>query len=154
LGHVVQYRWMPDSDERWSDYRNRRGIEDATTYSAASVHADRPHEIFAEDFRALFGGALATYSGSIENARLQPPAAVAGLDGFFRALVSNAPIASRLVVANPAHGAVTFALAQGVTAPIDLFDVGGRRIATLAATASGAQTVWRWSGVDAGGRAA
>ena len=154
LGHVVQYRWMPDSDDRWSDYRNRRGIEDASLYSSASIHAYRPHEIFAEDFRALFGGALATYSGSIENPSLQLPAAVAGLDGFLRGLVADAPIASRLVVANPARGAVTFALAQNVAAPIDLFDVGGRRIATLDPVASGAQTVWRWNGRDAGGRVA
>ena len=146
LGHVVQYRWMPDSDDRWSDYRNRRGIEDASVYSSASIHANRPHEIFAEDFRALFGGTLATYSGSIENAALQPPAAVAGLDGFLRGLVSTSPIASQLVVANPARGAVTFALAQGVAAPLDLFDVAGRRIATLAPVASGAQTTWRWNG--------
>lgn len=154
LGHVVQYRWMPDSDDRWADYRNRRGIEDASVYSSASIHANRPHEIFAEDFRALFGGALATYSGSIENPALQPPAAVSGLDGFFRALVASAPVASRLIVANPARGAVTFALAQDVTAPIDLYDVGGRRIATLEPAASGAQTVWRWNGRDAAGRGA
>lgn len=152
LGHVVQYRWMPDSDDRWSDYRNRRGIENASIYSSASIHANRPHEIFAEDFRALFGGTLATYSGSIENATLQPPAAVAGLDGFLRGLVSGAPIASRLVVANPARGAVTFALAQSVAAPLDLFDVTGRRIATLDPVASGAQTTWRWNarGASAG----
>lgn len=154
LGHVVQYRWMPDSDARWADYRSRRGIENTNVYSSASIHANRPHEIFAEDFRALFGGPLATYSGSIENAGLQPPATVAGLDGFFRALVAGAPIASRLIVANPAHGAVTFALAQNVATPIDLFDVSGRRIATLEPAASGAQTIWRWNGRDAGGRAA
>jgi hypothetical protein len=154
LGHVVQYRWMPDSDERWTDYRSRRGISDASVYSATSVHANRPHEIFAEDFRALFGGALATYSGSIENSTLQPPATVTGLDGFFRALVATAPIAARLVAANPARGAVTFALAQSIAAPLDLFDVSGRRVATLEPAASGVQTVWRWSGRDAAGRAA
>lgn len=154
LGHVVQYRWMPDSDDRWTDYRNRRGIEDPSVYSSTSNHANRPHEIFAEDFRALFGGTLATYSGSIENPSLQPPAAVAGLDGFFRALVSGSAIASRLAAANPARGAVTFALAQNVAAPIDLFDVGGRRIATLEAAVSGSQTVWHWDGRDAGGRRA
>jgi len=153
LGHVVQYQWMPDSDDRWSDYRHRRGIEDAATYCSSSVHANRPHEIFAEDFRALFGGALATYSGSIENATLVRPGSVAGLDGFIRTLVANAPVASHLVAPNPARGAVTFALAAASDAPLDLFDVGGRRIATLAAIPSGGQTVWHWDGrgVAAGG---
>src|SRR5436309_4522093 len=63
LGHVVQYALMPDGDPRWSEYRSLRAIGDASRYSALSAHADRPHEIFAEDFRALFGGATANYSG-------------------------------------------------------------------------------------------
>ncbi len=146
LGHVVQYQWMPDSDDRWMDYRRRRGIEDASVYCSTAAHANRPHEIFAEDFRALFGGPLATYSGSIENATLVKPGAVAGLDGFIRTLVASAPIASRIIAANPARGAVTFALAASSVAPLDLFDVAGRRIATLEPTTSGAQTVWRWDG--------
>ena len=68
LGHVVQYALMPDGDARWSDYLELRAIDDASRFSATGSHAYRPHEIFAEDFRALFGDADATYSGTIENA--------------------------------------------------------------------------------------
>ena len=72
LGHVVQRADLPDTDtEAWSRYRGLRGITDPTVYSADAEHADRPHEIFAEDFRALFGGALATSTGTIENASLR-----------------------------------------------------------------------------------
>jgi len=152
LGHVVQYRWLPDSDDRWSEYRRIRGIDDLSQYSSMSMHADRPHEIFAEDFRALYGGALANYSGSIENSALSSPASVPGLDPFLRGLVSGSPLASRLLFANPARTTMTFALASPSTAAIDLFDVTGRRVATLEPAASGAQTVWRWDGHDAGGR--
>ena len=38
-------------------YLPLRGITDLNVYSDAAPHADRPHEIFAEDFRALFGNA-------------------------------------------------------------------------------------------------
>src|SRR5437867_5638455 len=80
LGHVVQYARMPDTDETgWTRYRQLRGIDDASIYNASAPHADRPHEIFAEDFRALFGGSLAQYPGTIENASLAPPAPVPAL---------------------------------------------------------------------------
>jgi hypothetical protein len=42
-----------------------RGL-DASRYQANAVHALRPHEVWAEDFRALFGGAIATSNGTIE----------------------------------------------------------------------------------------
>jgi hypothetical protein len=153
LGHVIQYQWMPDGDARWSDYRRRRGIEDAERYSASSVHADRPHEIFAEDFRALFGGALANYSGSIENAELVYPTEVSGLAEFMRSLPAGAAHAGLAVRgSNPARGSAEFARAGAVSAPLDLFDVAGRRIATLAPTGAGSETRWRWDGTDANGR--
>lgn len=152
LGHVVQYQWMPDGDGRWSQYRSLRGLQNTSLFAATSVHANRPHEIFAEDFRALYGGSLATYSGSIENATLAPPAAVPGLDAFLRSLPAGTPVATRLLAgANPARGPVTFALAEPSDAAIDLFDVSGRRIATIAPVAAGAQTTWRWDGRTASG---
>ena len=77
LGHVVQHAHLPDADtDGWSRYRTLRGIEDTSVYYDEAEHADQPHEIFAEDFRALFGGALANTSGTIENAALTPPAEV------------------------------------------------------------------------------
>lgn len=154
LGHVVQYQWMPDGDDRWTDYRRRRGIEDTQRFSSTAMHADRPHEIFAEDFRALFGGSLATYSGSIENTELAYPMQVPGLTGFFLELsVPATSPALRLLGANPARSATQFAAGGREAAMLDLFDVSGRRIASLAATLTGADRRWTWDGRDErGGR--
>lgn len=154
LGHVVQYQRLPDTDVAgWAHYRAIRGIEDASIFSAHAPHADRPHEIFAEDFRALFGGALANYSGSIENAELDPPTMVAGLERFLLELADAAPIAHTLGAwPNPARGSVAFAR-PGAAVPLDVFDVAGRRVATLAPWASGTHVEWRWDGRDTDGRA-
>jgi hypothetical protein len=153
LGHVVQYQWMPDGDARWTEYRRLRGIDNAATYNSTTLHANRPHEIFAEDFRALFGGVLANYSGSIENATLAEPAGIAGLESFMIALPGGATAVGRLMPsANPARGAVEFARPGSSAAAVDLFDVGGRRLATLTPTALGARTLWRWDGRDGDGR--
>src|SRR5258707_5060384 len=60
LGHVVQYALLPDADgSGWAQYARMRGLEPGVN-SASAPHANRPHEIWAEDFRALFGGAAAT----------------------------------------------------------------------------------------------
>lgn len=153
LGHVVQYARMADSDvAAWDLYRRMRGIVDESRYSATGAHADRPHEIFAEDFRALFGDALANYSGTIENATLEPPATVAGLPEFLRRL-APAPIAVSLAATpNPSRGAVTFARAGAVGAALDLFDAAGRRIATLNPMSSAGGVLWSWDGRDAAGQ--
>jgi hypothetical protein len=149
LGHVVQYALMPDRDtQRWRTYRNLRGILDAATYSASSAHANRPHEIFAEDFRALFGGALATYSGNIENATIPPPAQVGGLDKFLLSLSGESTIEMHVVATpNPARGVLHFSRPSTVTAPLDVFDASGRRIASIQPGAA----EWVWDGHDAGG---
>jgi len=149
LGHVVQYQWFPDSDPRWTQYREERGIEDVASFNASSPHADRPHEIFAEDFRSLFGGPLANYSGSIENARLAQPAAVGGLQNFLLSLPSESALSGlRLVGANPARGSVVFAAAGVSRATLDLFDVSGRRLASLNPSSLGGEARWSWNGLD------
>ncbi|MBI1795822.1 MAG: hypothetical protein HY076_05525 [Candidatus Eisenbacteria bacterium] len=154
LGHVVQYARMPDADAgAWSRYRTLRGIENTAVYCESGIHADRPHEIFAEDFRALFGDALANYSGTIENSAIAPPATVQGLGDFMRDLAAGAPLATALACyPNPSNGPVRFARG-GAAAPaaLDLFDVSGRRIATLAPTMSPSGATWTWDGRDARG---
>lgn len=157
LGHVVQYALLPDSDAtRWSAYRRMRGIADESRYSAAGVHADRPHEIFAEDFRALFGGAPATYSGSIENPTIDPPTSISGLRDFLLEL-SDRPVVEleRLVARpNPARGPIRFSMTRGETVPFDLYDVAGRVVATLEPISAGNGVQWIWNGADRrGGRA-
>jgi hypothetical protein len=160
LGHVVQRTDLPDTDtEAWSRYRSLRGITDTAVYRADAAHADRPHEIFAEDFRALFGGALATSTGTIENAALPPPDEVPGLEAFLLSLAGS-PLAVNLgATPNPSRGAVVFSRADGAptqsvgrAVALDLFDLAGRRLTTLqpAAGAGGSQH-WSWDGRDDAG---
>jgi hypothetical protein len=154
LGHLVQYARMPDSDlARWRAYRELRGIADESVYCASAPHADRPHEIFAEDFRALFGDPLANYSGSVENSELPPPSMVSGLAGFIERLAQLSLPLSLAPASNPARGAAQFVRSGASTAPLDLFDVGGRHIATLEPAAVAGGTLWRWNGNAAAGRA-
>ncbi len=156
LGHVVQYARLPDLDvASWDRYRALRGITDFSVYSSQSpVHADRPHEIFAEDFRALFGGALANSTGSIENAALTPPAQVEGLADFLFSL-SGAPLAVTLGARpNPARGAVVFSRKGSAAVALDLFDLAGRRLATVAPEVGAGWQRWSWNGRDESGRRA
>jgi hypothetical protein len=90
LGHTYQYNYLPDWDsEGWYRYLTLRGIYGNPTFSAQAAHMNRPKEIFAEDFRFLFGGEAARYSGSIENHNLPTPDLVEGLEEF---MVSLAPL--------------------------------------------------------------
>ncbi|UCH82845.1 MAG: hypothetical protein JSW50_10240 [Candidatus Latescibacterota bacterium] len=92
LGHVFQHRYLPDPDYRgWTHYRHIRHIEDEEKFSSSSPHAYRPHEIFAEDFRVLFGGPWAYFGGRVENHELVSPVHVAGLETFFLSLTTTVP---------------------------------------------------------------
>jgi hypothetical protein len=156
LGHVIQYQFMPDADaDLWSRYRALRGISDGLRFSADAVHADRPHEIFAEDFRVLFGDALANYSGTIENASLRAPYRVPGLESFMTSL-EGAPIAGGWLTGfpNPTRGALSFRRAGDPAQTLDLYDVSGRRVASLAPTPLASGWQWRWDGREERGSAA
>lgn len=153
LGHVVQYALMPDVDrERWGAYRALRGIEDEQIYWSGASHANRPHEIFAEDFRALFGDAQANYSGTIENAQISHPAQIDGLDGFMLNLAGETRPVALHAWPNPSRGGIVFAGAGAAPSALDLFDAQGRRIATLAPVTGAAGAQWAWDGRDANGR--
>jgi hypothetical protein len=90
LGHAVQRAILPDSNlVGWTLYRSLRGLTDTTMYCGAAPHAQRPHEIFAEDFRVLFGGELAAGDGSVENADLDSPAGNEELKAFFYSLAAG-----------------------------------------------------------------
>jgi len=155
LGHVVQYAMFPDADTgRWNRYRALRGIEDQAVYCASAVHADRPHEIFAEDFRALFGDPQANYSNSIENSNLTPPAAVSGLGTFMTELAGVSAPLQLAASPNPGRGALRFSRAGLTSAPLDLFDLAGRRLASVPASGIAGGTLWAWDGRDANGRSA
>ena len=153
LGHVVQYVVLPDADtENWSRYRLLRGIDDAMVYSHDAMHADRPHEIFAEDFRVLFGPVLANSAGTIENAELSYPTQITGLESFLHSLAVSANPAVLAVLGNGSRGAVRLSRAGHAPAPLDLFDVAGRRLATVAPLADALGSTWLWDGRDATGR--
>ena len=153
LGHVVQQALFPDAETAaWNSYRSLRGIADEAVYNAGAAHANRPHEIFAEDFRATFGDPLANYSGTVENAAIAPPAGVAGLEEFLRGLAGSS--LALLATPNPTRGATQFSRAGATGAPLDLFDPGGRRIATVAPAGISGGTLWLWDGRDAAGRRA
>lgn len=153
LGHVVQYAVMPDADAQgWSEYMRLRGLS-LDTYTSHSAHADRPHEIWAEDFRALFGGAMANASGTIENPDLAHPASVTGLEEFMRDLAALAIANGARLTASPvARGTVTFSRFGSSTALLDVFDAAGRRLASVAPVATATSVAWTWDGTDASGR--
>ena len=154
LGHVVQYALLPDADtDGWAAYARLRGL-DATRFNAAAPHADRPHEIWAEDFRALFGGSSANSNGTIENASLSYPTQVQGLDAFMQGVaagVSGRP-ASRLTASTYAWGALGFARGGSRPAVLDVYDASGRRLAALEPSVGTSGVSWRWDGRDVAGQ--
>ncbi|HYV51043.1 MAG TPA: T9SS type A sorting domain-containing protein, partial [Dongiaceae bacterium] len=115
-----------------------------------AMHRDRPHEIFAEDFRVLFGGELAAGSGRVENPYLSPPASVPELSAFFLSLEeSRLPIPAGHIVSlpNPAPAGMRIGLSLSDVASdsgpveISVFDVEGRRVTGLPVQ-SGVRTSW------------
>lgn len=157
LGHVVQHALMPDTDaQAWQQYRSLRGIDDEAKYSGDAAHANRPHEIFAEDFRALFGDALANYSGTVENNELTDPRMLSGLTRFLSDLAQRTLAPALQVVAGDARasrGTVRFGRRGTQSVALDVFDVTGRRLASVVPIVSTNGVEWAWDGRDAHGRA-
>jgi hypothetical protein len=155
LGHVVQYARLPDHDAiSWNRYRTLRGITDVGIYSDNAAHADRPHEIFAEDFRGLFGGSLAVSAGSIENASLTLPTQVAGLADFMLSLTGPQLTVTLGARPNPTRGPVLFSRKGSSMVVLDLFDLAGRRLARVAPEAVSDGVCWNWDGRDESGHRA
>lgn len=154
LGHVVQYALLPDADtNEWSEYAQLRGL-DPVLNTATAPHADRPHEIWAEDFRALFGGALANSNGTIENAALAYPTQVQGLDAFMSSLTgADSAMRSRLTTSSVGRGALTFSRFGARPSVLDLYDAAGRRLASLEPKVGMNGVSWNWDGTDRSGRA-
>jgi hypothetical protein len=161
MGHVFQYRWMPDRDAAsWRRYNELRDIGDSSVYHAGSAHRDRPHEIFAEDFRYLFGGERANYSDSIENESLQLPDTIVGLRDFIGGLSAerpaDAPEAVLSAAPNPFNPGTLvradFARTPPAGAELHVYDAAGREVRRLfdGAPASRQLRV-TWDGRDAAG---
>lgn len=155
LGHVVHRAYLLDSDHNgWDAYRSLRGIEDeGVYYESAQAHKNRPHEVFAEDFRYLFGGDLANYSGGIENPDLALPNQVIGLERFLMNLAGTASTgydvytpAMLQLSPNPTFGSTAVlakqaGIAASVTSDLYVYDVNGRRVASKP-NLSGAALTW------------
>ena len=151
MGHVVHRAYLPDHDEHaWEAYRTLRGIENTSIYHGGAAHRDRPHEIFAEDFRVLFGGTLANYSGTIENREILSPAGVAGLETFMRSLAEPSLVGTvrqLRLYPNPTRADVNLALSgepgfpEGGLVVLSVFDVRGRLVAR-----EGLAGEYRWDG--------
>jgi hypothetical protein len=151
MGHVVHRTYLPDHDvDAWEAYQALRGIENTTIYHGGAAHRDRPREIFAEDFRTLFGGTLANYSGTIENQEILFPTAVAGLETFMRSLAEPSLVGTvrqLRVYPNPTRANVNLALSgepgfpEGGLVVLSVFDVQGRLVAR-----KGLASDYRWDG--------
>ena len=155
VGHSYQYQWLPDDDTAlWRQYAEMRDIADGTVYNATAIHKNRPHEIFAEDFRFLFGGALANASGNIENDQLALPAQVEGLEDFLVTLpeARRATAPQLLPTPNPFNPEteihVQFAEDPGArNILLRIFDVQGRLVRRLWSGVTGTREVAvRWNG--------
>ncbi len=173
LGHVFQRRFAPEgSDGAWPDYLKLRGLDDAAVYSADAPRANRPAEIFAEDFRYLFGGDESRYSGGIENQQLSLPDDVDGLEEFFVALVAPAQLArdarpgeapfALSNYPNPFNPSTTIRAVFNGRAPasagaidVSIYRVDGSLVRRISGgTISGDEFSVRWDGRDDHGNAA
>jgi hypothetical protein len=163
LGHIVHQRFLPDSDpEGWDTYRTIRGITDTARFCDACAHRDRPHEIFAEDFRVLFGGSLARYDGSIENADLTSPEELPDVHAFFLGLIGGAaPLAlsdtDPRLAPNPVRPGQTLRvdvpqLAGGIV--MHFYDASGREVRVLRDLRERGTGLYEaiWDGLDEQGR--
>ena len=167
LGHCLHRQLLKDDDEEgWAAYRRIRGIEDER-FDDRGPHAYRPREIFAEDFRVLFGSDLARGDGSVENPEIVPPDHVPGLREYFEGLLQGASAPSALadtgprwsMSPNPLRPGASLLLRANATPnhtgdlEVDIFDLNGRRVAQSSARPVGGN---RWfvdfEGRDEGGR--
>ena len=89
MGHAFHNAFLAGDAGKWDRYRRLRGIDDPIKFNAGANHSYRPQEIFAEDFRVLFGGPDAHFGGYVENAELTNPQLVSGLSDFFTSITAS-----------------------------------------------------------------
>jgi len=165
MGHVFQNVYLAADAPAWRRYRQIRGITDETKFYDTAAHAYRPSEIFAEDFRVLFGGSDAALGGRVENPELPSPTAVAGL-GEFVARIGGTVIASRTKVQATSHpnpfnpeAEIRVVIPEEVAAAGDrvtvrIYDVRGALVTELfSGVTSGDLLIARWDGHDRHGNA-
>jgi hypothetical protein len=137
LGHCAHRRFLPDTDAAgWTAWAALRGTADSSLFPAGAPHASCPHEIFAEDFRVLFGGPVARGDGSVENAAIPRPEDVPGLRDFYLGLAGEPIVAAVEWTFGPnpipdGRQGVLRAPEEWTAADIraELFDAAGRLVA-------------------------
>ncbi len=143
IGHVMTWAALDGRAPRWSAYLSLRGVP-ATAFGADVPHADRAREILAEDCRQLFGGPLATQSGTIENASLPLPETVDGLRDLLVGFLADtartvSSVAELRAFPNPCNPRTTVELsipagadvADAASAVLDVYDLRGQRVSTV-----------------------
>jgi len=162
MGHVMTAVFMDNTSSRWNAYMQLRGLNSELNGSSAP-HADRAREILAEDFRFLFGGDLATSTGSIENHHLALPTDVAGLEellvGFLaEKAMSDSNIAAATAFPNPCNPRTTIqmALPSGVqvngSVRLSIYDIRGSLVKTIdGGQVSGSSVAVVWNGDNSRG---
>lgn len=163
MGHVLTAAAIDPQPDRWSSYLAMRGLT-AAALSPGAAHAEQAREILAEDLRDLFGGPLATLSGTIENPRLALPGSVAGLR---EALVSwladpaaTSVVASSRALPNPCNPRTVIelslpegAVVDGAAALLGIFDLRGHLVRrVVGAEIAGGVARVAWDGADDAGR--
>ncbi len=142
IGHSFHRHFMPDSStDLWTEWAELRGVDDASIFNEDAEHAYRPHEIFAEDFRVLFGGSAARGAGGIENPEILSPELIPGLREFYEGLAGNRSLPAVVVGGaspNPIRAGqlLTLRLPRGDAAAAgalsaQLVNVSGRVVAHL-----------------------
>ncbi|MGQ9603062.1 MAG: T9SS type A sorting domain-containing protein [bacterium] len=126
IGHVVQHLLMPEeAGHLWAEYLALRGIQDESSIPSKTLR-----EMFAEDFRLLFGGDLARFNGSSAIKEFQSPEAVPGLKEFILKLADQGSPKPIRVTPNPFRDFVFFDLDRSDLrkASLKIFDAQGRLI--------------------------
>lgn len=154
IGHVIHHALMPGSRrDLWQAYAELRGLPSAEAVPGAG-HSSRISEIFAEDFRVLFGGSRARCGGEVENHDLTSPENVDGLREFMLSLPGEWEGRSAVTASpNPFQTSIVlraFSPDQPVMfEALEVYDVRGRMLRRFTPV-SGTQEIL-WDGRDAAG---
>jgi hypothetical protein len=165
MGHVFQYSHLPVGvGDGWDEYCRIRGILGDPSFSDSAPHAYCLREVFAEDFRVLFGGPDAYFEGRVENPELPSPVTVAGLKDFFLGLTTRTVSAPAIVslgsYPNPFNPQteIRVALSPDFLAAtgdirVRIYDVRGALVRELfSGRPQGTDIRIRWDGRDQEGR--
>jgi hypothetical protein len=151
IGHIIHHALMPGSRrDLWQAYAGLRGLPSTEVLPGAS-HASRISEIFAEDFRVLFGGSRARCGGEVENHDLTSPESVDGLREFMLSLPGEWNGRVALTASpNPFETNIVlraFSLDEPVMfEALEIYDVRGRMLRRFA-PAEGTREI-AWDGRD------